>query len=82
MAFDYMHSQGIIHRDLKPENVLLDGGMVAKVCDFGWSAEYSEMEERQTLCGTAEYMAPEVMYGRKQTKKTDIWALGNFFVSY
>ena len=76
MAFEHMHAAGIIHRDLKPENILLDGDMNAKVCDFGWSAEYNDLEERQTLCGTAEYMAPEVMYGKRQTKKTDIWALG------
>lgn len=76
MAFAYLHSKDVLHRDLKPENILLNKDLDVKVCDFGWSAKYSESESRETLCGTAEYMAPEVMYGKKQTKKTDVWALG------
>lgn len=76
LAFEYLHGQNILHRDLKPENILLDENMNAKVCDFGWSAVYSDYENRVTLCGTAEYMGPEVIYGHKQTKKTDVWALG------
>lgn len=76
IAFEYLHSKNILHRDLKPENILLDDNLNVKVCDFGWSAKYSEFESRETLCGTAEYMAPEIMYRKKQTKKTDVWALG------
>lgn len=76
-AFQYLHSKNILHRDLKPENILLDGEGNLKVCDFGWSAEYSDFEFRATLCGTCEYMAPEVIFHKRQTKKTDIWALGN-----
>ena len=76
LAFEYLHEKNVLHRDLKPENVLIDEGGNAKVCDFGWSAEYNDFEIRATLCGTAEYMAPEVIYHHKQTKKTDVWALG------
>ena len=76
IAFEYLHSKNILHRDLKPENILLDEELNVKVCEFGWSAKYSEFESRETLCGTAEYMAPEIMYRKKQTKKTDVWALG------
>ena len=76
MAFHHLHHRNVLHRDLKPENILLDSNLNVKVCDFGWSAKYSEFESRETLCGTAEYMAPEVMYHKKQTKKTDVWALG------
>ena len=75
-AFEYLHSKNILHRDLKPENILLDGEKNAKVCDFGWSTSYSDSENRETICGTAEYMAPEILYHQKQTKATDVWALG------
>lgn len=50
-----------MHRDLKPENVLLDENYNAKLCDFGYSTEYKENIFRNTLCGTLEYMAPEVI---------------------
>lgn len=75
-AIEYIHSKNIMHRDLKPENILLDKDLNVKICDFGWSAEYYEGVNRETLCGTYEYMAPEVFFRNKQTKKTDIWALG------
>jgi serine/threonine protein kinase len=75
-AFEYLHSKNILHRDLKPENILINKDGDLKVCDFGWSAEYSDFEVRSTLCGTCEYMAPEVVFHQRQTKKTDIWALG------
>lgn len=76
LAIQYIHSKNIMHRDLKPENILLDADLNVKLCDFGWSAEYFENVNRETLCGTYEYMAPEVFFRNKQTKKTDIWALG------
>lgn len=65
-----------MHRDLKPENILVSADYLIKLCDFGYSAEYNQNEVRQTLCGTYEYMAPEVIFNGRQTKKTDIWALG------
>ena len=49
-----------MHRDIKPENILLNDFLVVKLCDFGWSAVFNENENRETLCGTYEYMAPEV----------------------
>lgn len=76
VAIEYIHSKNIMHRDLKPENILLDANLNVKLCDFGWSAEYMEGVNRETLCGTYEYMAPEIFFRNKQTKKTDIWALG------
>lgn len=75
-AIKYIHGKNIMHRDLKPENILLDDKMNVKICDFGWSTEYFENVPRETLCGTCEYMAPEVILRKRQTKKTDIWALG------
>ncbi len=71
-----MHRNKIIHRDLKPENLLLDKDLNVKVCDFGWSAIYKDSENRETVCGTCEYMAPEIFLKKRQTKATDVWALG------
>ena len=76
-AVNYMHEQGVLHRDLKPENILLDENGDVKLCDFGWSIEMSKKNRRQSLCGTVEYMAPEIYNQTKQTEKTDVWALGN-----
>lgn len=75
-AIQYMHKKNVMHRDLKPENILLDANFNIKVCDFGWSAEFSENVPRETLCGTFEYMAPEVLLRKRQSTKTDVWALG------
>lgn len=74
-AVDYLHQKDIIHRDLKPENLLIDSDGNIKVCDFGWSA-MTDNDERNTFCGTLDYMAPEVMKGHKYTKSVDMWALG------
>lgn len=76
LALNYIHSWKMIHRDVKPENILLDGQLNAKVCDFGWSAEYDENTRRQTVCGTYEYMAPEILFKKQQDTGIDIWACG------
>lgn len=74
-AVDYLHHKEVIHRDLKPENLLIDAGGNIKVCDFGWSA-MTDNDDRNTFCGTLDYMAPEVMKGEKYSKFVDMWALG------
>lgn len=65
-----------MHRDLKPENILVDYNKTIKLSDFGWSVIFKDDEYRETVCGTYEYMAPEIFEKQRQTKKTDIWALG------
>jgi serine/threonine protein kinase len=74
VGISYIHKKNIIHRDLKPENLLLNKAGNIKICDFGWSAEASE--HRKTLCGTAEYMAPEMVQNKAHDFKLDIWSLG------
>ena len=74
MALDYLHKKDIIHRDLKPENLLLDKNGNIKLCDFGWSTEFSG--NRTTFCGTLDYMSPEILRYEQHDKSIDIWSVG------
>lgn len=77
VALKYLHSIGIVHRDIKPENLLLDEGFNIKLCDFGWSAYLDDATQRRnSICGTYEYMSPEILDNRGHDFKTDIWQLG------
>ena len=79
-GIEYLHSRDILHRDIKPENIILDATLTAKICDFGWSIECSDYESRRTICGTPEYMSPELLIHGSQNKKSDIYALGKVIV--
>lgn len=79
-ALAYMHSKGIMHRDIKvyfniiqPENILLNKNYDVKLCDFGFAAN---VEPRMTLCGTVEYMSPEMILRKKHDHKIDVWSIG------
>ncbi|GBG26750.1 Protein kinase, putative [Hondaea fermentalgiana] len=74
-AFDYMHSQHVIYRDLKPENILIDREGFVKVADFGF-AKHLPSGKTFTLCGTPEYLAPEVVLGKGHDRGVDWWAVG------
>lgn len=71
-----MHSAKTLHRDIKPENILLDAQKNPKLCDFGFCAIYGNGVQRRTMCGTREYLAPEIARGTSQDEKVDIWCLG------
>eukprot|EP00747_Dinoflagellata_sp_TGD_P211378 gnl/TRDRNA2_/TRDRNA2_84607_c0_seq3.p1 gnl/TRDRNA2_/TRDRNA2_84607_c0~~gnl/TRDRNA2_/TRDRNA2_84607_c0_seq3.p1 ORF type:complete len:321 (+),score=77.80 gnl/TRDRNA2_/TRDRNA2_84607_c0_seq3:123-1085(+) len=72
--FDYCHSKSIIYRDLKPENILLMSDGYLKLTDFGFA---KVIEHRTyTLCGTPEYIAPEVLLNKGHGKPVDWWTLG------
>lgn len=72
----YLHRNNVIHRDIKPENILLLENLDIKLCDFGFCAPYADGVSRKTVCGTQEYMAPEIINAEYQTFKVDIWCLG------
>jgi len=73
-AFDYMHSRKIIYRDLKPENLVLDNQGYLKVTDFGFAKVVKD--KTFTLCGTPDYLAPEIVTGQGHGKGVDWWTLG------
>ena len=79
-AVEYLHSHDpiIIHRDIKPENILLDSQGILKLTDFGWSNYYSKElgTPRYTMCGTFEYLSPEMIKESGHTPAVDIWCLG------
>jgi len=73
-AFVFMHGQSIIYRDLKPENLVLDNTGYLKVTDFGFAKEVHN--KTFTLCGTPDYLAPEIVTGKGHNKGVDWWTLG------
>lgn len=80
LALRYLHINEITYRDLKPENLLLDKKGNIKLADFGF-AKILKKDKTYTLCGTPEYLAPEIIKGEKKGygKSVDWWALGILF---
>ena len=74
LVFGYLHSMTILYRDLKPENILLDKQGHCKVTDFGFAKKVDY--RTWTLCGTPEYLAPEIILSKGHGKAVDWWALG------
>uniref|UniRef100_A0A671DXV5 Protein kinase cAMP-dependent X-linked catalytic subunit n=1 Tax=Rhinolophus ferrumequinum TaxID=59479 RepID=A0A671DXV5_RHIFE len=73
-AIEYLHSREIVYRDLKPENILLDRDGHIKLTDFGFAKKL--VDKTWTLCGTPEYLAPEVIQSKGHGRAVDWWALG------
>ena len=83
-AINFLHENDLIHRDIKPENILLfnnsdknikNQDYIVKLCDFGWCVKL-DGKERDTFCGTTEYMSPELVNHKAYSKEIDVWSLG------
>lgn len=74
LALHYLHTNDIIYRDLKPENILLGADGHVKITDFGFSKLVPGVTG--TLCGTPDYLAPEIVEGKFYNKSVDWYALG------
>jgi len=79
MAF--LHSKNVIHRDLKSKNILVEDNWRVKVCDFGFARSVNtNRRQLMTVCGTNDWMAPEVMLGHPYDYKADIFSFGMILV--
>nr|VDD53102.1 unnamed protein product [Brassica oleracea] len=75
-AVSHLHEKGIMHRDLKPENILMDTDGHVMLTDFGLAKEFEENSRSNSMCGTTEYMAPEIVRGKGHDKAADWWSVG------
>ena len=77
LAIEYLHNNNMVYRDLKPENILLDSKGHIKLTDFGLSKMLSSSKDKAfTICGTPQYLAPEVFIHKGYDKNVDWWSLG------
>lgn len=74
LALEYLHSCDLVYRDLKPENILIDRAGYIKITDFGFCKLIRG--RTWTLCGTPEYLAPEIILSKGYGKSVDWWSLG------
>lgn len=77
LAMQYLHKTKVIHRDLKLGNLFINDEMEVKIGDFGLATKVDyDGERKKTLCGTPNYIAPEVLSKRGHSYEVDIWSLG------
>lgn len=87
LALDHVHGKGIVFRDLKPENIMMDSLGYLRIIDFGFSkiVPYTKVDangvarvfpKTYTLCGTPEYLSPELIFNLGHDQSCDLWALG------
>ena len=86
-GLNFIHNKNIVYRDLKPENIMIGSNGYPRIVDFGLAKQlpYMKMSENNimrkytkcyTLCGTPEYVAPEIIMGKGYDTLVDIWAFG------
>lgn len=77
LSIEHLHKNNVIYRDLKPENVLINYDGYIKIADFGLSRMNVNLTEATTICGTPEYLAPEIINKQGYGKPIDWWTLGS-----
>ncbi|GFZ17499.1 serine/threonine protein kinase 2 [Actinidia rufa] len=75
-AVSHLHKCDIVHRDLKPENILMDADGHVVLTDFGLAKEIDKSSRSNSMCGTTEYMAPEILLSKGHNKDADWWSVG------
>ncbi|CAH1109651.1 unnamed protein product [Psylliodes chrysocephalus] len=75
LALEYCHSMGVVYRDLKPENILIESSGYLKITDLGFCKKI-ENQRTYTLCGTPEYLAPEIILSQGYNYSVDWWSFG------
>ncbi|KAI9207419.1 kinase-like domain-containing protein [Polychytrium aggregatum] len=76
-GLEYLHSNRIVHRDLKLSNLLLTRNYEIKIADFGLAAKLAHHDgEQQTMCGTPNYISPEIVSCEPHGLPSDVWSLG------
>ena len=73
---EHLHHKRIVYRDLKPENVMIDAHGYPNLIDMGLAKKVPAGERAYSVCGTPEYMAPEVLLGRACCETSDWWSFG------
>lgn len=76
LALDYLHKNNIVYRDLKPENVILDEDGHIKLIDFGLAEDIGITRKSSEVCGTSEYLAPEIIKHEDYSFGVDWWSFG------
>jgi len=76
LVFQFLHHNRIVYRDLKPENLLISVDGYLRLTDFGFAKRLDKPYRTWTLCGTPEYIAPEILLNRGHSFSVDWWALG------
>lgn len=73
----YIHENDVIHRDLKPSNILIDKNLQMKIGDFGLAIKTDDPRlKSKSICGTTQYLAPEVVNRKGFEFVSDVWAIG------